>query len=92
MVAKVRTSHLICLTAGGGAGLAVGGLLEIGLGLQGVEARTGLVLLFGLACFGLLAAYFERRVVARIGTARTEGYVNGYADGVVDRVHPADHR
>lgn len=89
MVAKVRPSHIICLTAGGGAGTAVGGLLSTNLDLAQVETRTGLVLLFGLACYGLLGSYFERRVAARVATARTEGFVDGYSRGQIDRLDPA---
>lgn len=86
MGANVRPSHIICLTAGGGAGTAVGGLLSTEFDLAQVEARTGLVLLLGLACHGLMGAYFVRRTAAREAAARAEGYASGYPAGVSQRL------
>jgi hypothetical protein len=93
MGTKVRATHVVCLVAGGGIGVALGGLAGLEVDLSPVEVRGILVTLLALSAGTLLLRYFERRIRAYVDRVdalrkveRQEGYVEGYADAVVERL------
>jgi hypothetical protein len=93
MGTRVRATHVVCIVAGGGIGVALGGLFGVEVDLSAVEARGLLVTVLALSAGTLLLRYFERRIKAyvdRVDTLRKvdrqEGYVEGYAAAVIERL------
>ncbi|GAA2327650.1 hypothetical protein [Dactylosporangium salmoneum] len=90
---KIRSTHVICVLAGAGIGVAAGGLLGVDVDLSGPEAVSILVSVLVVSLGTLVSGYYLRQVKAYLDQVRElraadrrEGYVEGYLEAVSDRM------